>query len=253
MKMPKNFVTITALLMLSACGGGGGSAGGTSTTTTAGTNPTTVNNTTATESNPLTAGLGGSTTQTGGAVSVAIGFNDKIKVSPDDQQYFKDYIIKVVDNNGFPVKGATIAPRIDVVRYGKGFLNDQKATPAPTETFTLTRVCDSEDINGNDVLDAGEDTNGDLKLTPARATVSLQAVNGLVTNNDGVVLFQMQYPKSYAAWLAVRLTVSTKVSGSEGKSSELFGLGFVAGDEKQPGAAFSFSPYGRSNACTDAF
>jgi hypothetical protein len=243
-------VLLFALVLLSACSGGGGSSGDTVTTT--GSTGATTSNTSTTESNPLTAGLGGSTTQTGGAVSIAIGFNDKITVSSDDQQYFKDYIIKVVDKNGFPVKGASIVPRIDVVRYGKGFLNDPKAVPAPTVTFSLSAVCDAEDVNLNDVLDSGEDTNGDGKLTPLRATVSLQAVNGLITNNDGVVLFQMQYPKNYASWLAVRLTVSTTVSGSEGKSSELFGLPFLDGDEKKPGAAFSRAPYGTSGSCTDA-
>jgi hypothetical protein len=251
MNILKNSVTVIVLFLLSACGGGGGNSGATVATSGGGTS-TTTSNTSTTESNPLTAGLGGSTTQTGGAVSIAIGYNDKITVSSDDQQYLKDYVIKVVDKNGFPVKGATIVPRIDVVRYAKGFLNDPKAVPAPTVTFTIRTVCDSEDVNLNDVLDLGEDTNGDGRLTPLRATVSLQAVNGLVTNNDGVVLFQMQYPKNYASWLAVRLTVSTTVSGSEGKSSELFGLPFLDGDEKKPGVAFSSAPYGRSNSCTDA-
>jgi hypothetical protein len=248
MRYVYSLLSLATASMMISCGGGGGSEGSTVTTATSGGTKTT-SNTTTTENNPLTAGLGGSTTQTDGAVSVAIGFNDKIATSSDDQQYLKDYIIKVVDNNGFPVKGASITPRIDVVRYAKGAIVDPKADPV---VFARTAVCNSEDVNKNDVLDPGEDTNGDGKLTPARATVSLQAVNGLVTNNDGIILFQMQYPKNYATWLGVRLTVSTVVKGSEGKASELFGLGFVAGDEKKDGTAFAVSPYGTSSVCTDA-
>ena len=237
---------------LVSCGGGGGDAGSTASTSGTGTGTTTTaSGTTTTTPATVVNGVGGSTTQTDGAISIAIGYNDKIEVSADDQQYLKNYIIKVVDKNGFPIKGAVIAPRVDMVGYGKGYLNDPEADPKPTKTFTANAYCPSEDINLNDSLDAGEDTNGDGVVTPARAIVAIQAVNGLVTNNDGTVLFQAQYPKNFAYWIIARLTVTTKVNSTEGRSIEEFRLPYLAGDEKTRSAAFGLAPFGISGQCTD--
>jgi hypothetical protein len=247
----KSFLACT-ILALSACSGGGGSSGATPSNavgTTSGGTTTPPGSNTNTQPLPLTSGIGGVTTQTGGAVSIDIGFNNLIQESPDKQQYLKDYQIKIVDNSGFPIKNASVTLRIDVVSYGKGFL----IRPVPTtgSIFNFTTECPNEDINKNDILDAGEDTNSDGRITPARAVVSLQAPNGLITNDAGVVTFQMQYSKRNAAWHGVQLTVTSSVNGTEGRASEVFGLPFTAGDQNAPGAAFAFSPYGESASCAD--
>jgi hypothetical protein len=235
---------LVVAMLLTSCGGGGGSPG-----TNSLSNTTSVSGTVTTT--PVNPGTGGSTTTPAGGISISIGFNDKITVSTDDQQYLRDYQIKVVDNSGFPVQGIVITPRIDVMQYAKGFLLNP--LPASGSLFNYTALCDREDTNGNDVIDFPEtDVNGDNKITPARATVSIQAPTGLTTNADGVVTLQLQYSKRFAAYLNVKLSVSgSAILGTESKADETFGLSFVNGDQSNPGVAFAVSPFGTSSSCSD--
>jgi hypothetical protein len=241
--------SIIFAMLLTACGGGGDASAGTNVLNAS--NSTTVTGTVT--STPVNPGVGGSTTVTAGGISIVIGFNDKITVSADDQQYLRDYQIKVVNSLGFPVQGILVAPRIDVMGYAKGFLINP--LPETGSLFSYSVFCEREDTNGNDLLDGSEtDVNRDGRLTPARATVSVQAVSGLTTNADGVVNLQLQYSKRFAAYLTVRLSVAAPaVAGTENLAIETFGLSFLDGDQENPGVAFAVSPFGTSPFCENTF
>jgi hypothetical protein len=240
--MLKKFTTLFALVLLSACSGGGGEDG---RSTSSSSTSTTVTPTEVITSTAAT----GVTTQSSGQISIEIGTGDKISVSSDEQQYLKDYIIKVVDSRGFPVIGATITPRVDMLSYEKG------AIPKGSTTASVTADCASEDgiLNGviNDQLDSGEDINGDGKLTPRRAIVSLQAAS-FTTNSSGAIIIQMQYPKNYAFWTEVSLSATASVNGTEKSAKYDTFLPVLAGDFSSTSSAFARSPYGISNVCTDA-
>lgn len=245
-------LTATVLISIAACGGGGGSSGTTSSTGSSAATP--ISTTAAVD--PLTTGVGGSTTQTDGAVSISIGFNDKIGVSTDGLQYLRDYSIKVVDTSGFPVVGIAINPTVVPFRYAKGELaNPVPTTPsAKSPLYIVTAICNYEDTNGDGLLNPGEDTNGDGVLTPAKSLVSVQGISGLTTNKDGVAVIQLQYSKRDAGWVSVRLSVTaSKIPGAESKTSEVFGLNFLAGEEANAGAAFRNSRFGQSSSCSDTF
>jgi hypothetical protein len=154
------------------------------------------------------------------------------------------------------VQGILVAPRIDVMGYAKGSLRNPLPETGSLFSYSVEGFfCNREDTNGNDRFDGSEtDVNGDGQLTPARATVSIQAVSGLTTNADGVVNLQMQYSKRFAGYLIVQLSVSASaIVGTESTVSETFGLSFLAGDEEKPGVAFAVSPFGTSSSCSNIF
>ena len=66
--------------------------------------------------------------------------------------------------------------------------------------------CANEDTNLNGILDLGEDTNGDGILTPGNPVT---VVGDLITNAAGRSAFQIQYGKSFASWLEVKVIASS--------------------------------------------
>lgn len=104
----------------------------------------------------------------------------------------------------------------------------------PNEDIDDDAILDNEDRNGNGVLDPGEDldgdglldisedTNGDGNLTPG----NIVAIDGnVVTDQNGQAIIELRYPKTFAAWVTIQITVSTPVAGSENRVSQLYTLG----------------------------
>ena len=87
----------------------------------------------------------------------------------------------------------------------------------------------SEDVNNNGILDISEDVNNNGKLDPFNPVTLLSrdgtpvALSGdgtatLVTDNTGKLDFKLRYPKDTASWFTAKLTVSTKVDGTESRN-----------------------------------
>jgi len=185
-------------------------------------------------------------------------------ISPlNETTYAMPLSIAVADAVGQPARNSQVSLQIIPTRYLKGiYYYNQTAVAWVTAAANPTAVadgasgggdisetlspvaCPSEDINTNGILDSGEDKNGDLILTPANpVTVS----GRLLTNDDGRVSFNIQYGKSYANWLEVKLIASTSVAGSEFKAERVFVLPVLAADvtdkaSTPPGG--TLSPYG---------
>jgi hypothetical protein len=198
------------------------------------------------------------------AVSVSIGTDGTIQTdAADNIKYAKVFAVTVSDASGFPVVGAKVTPRIEMLGFFKGRLfrdatNKPLAGAAGTGVTdgidNLTRVgpvagCASEDNNNNDRNDLGEDVNGDGFLTPARSLVVVTAVGSDVTNADGVVFLKAQYPKTHAFWLAYRLVATAVVTGTEGTGITAVRASFAAGDDETVSTPFLTSPFGLTAPC----
>lgn len=190
------------------------------------------------------------------AVSVSIGTDGLLLDEVATLQYAQQYVIKVVNSAGQPKAGLTVSAQINTVNFFKGYYErvGQKWT-----SLNRRYQCAKEDLDDDDLLDVSpviEDIDGDGKLEPVRADVSLTATNGWVTNADGVVIVKMSYPKNVASWMTVNIMATALVGGSEGRATRQQVLSVpsdaIDAEEDPP---FIDSPYGivitGINPCTD--
>ena len=109
----------------------------------------------------------------------------------------------------------------------------------------------SEDVAGNGILTAAEDYNGNGKLDPG--LVASTDNGSQTTANGGTASVNIIYPKDHANWVAVKLTATATVSGTQSSTSSSFVLPGAASDfdtetVSPPGA---ISPYGTAGTCKD--
>jgi hypothetical protein len=225
---------VSLAMILSACGGGGGSSG---------TNVLSA-------SSAATDSTGGTTATTtvsaGVAASIALAAGDKIDAS-DEIFYAKRFAVTVADTNGVPVVGAKISLNVTYPGFYKGSFN----RAADFKVVSITRFfCAGEDVNNNDVLDSGEDTNGNGKLEPAKALVTAAIEGSDLTDTNGNVKILVRWPKAHASWVEYRL--NTKVSfvvGTEGTSGFDLRTSYAVGDDELASTPFVRSPFGVSAGC----
>ena len=180
--------------------------------------------------------------------------------------------VAVTDAAGQAVRNSQVSLQVVPTRYFKGIYHFnafakswQTAAADPAQvaigdgvntinsalSFISPVACASEDRNNNGFLDFvgtanTEDINGDNELTPRNpVTVS----GNLATDETGRAAFTIQYGKSYANWLEVKLIASTGVAGSEAKEEYTFVLPVLSADVinetvSPPGGLLS--PYGSS-------
>ena len=179
-----------------------------------------------------------------------------------EQQYQMPFSVQVSDNDGIGVENQEVNISIRPVQYHKGYwqLNGAGDLWVPVTTVT----CNSEDINQNSNMDAGEDINGNGRLDPTNPvtagphpTDTPTLENGrLITNEYGSASFSIIYPKTESQWVTVRLTVRTDVTGSESADYIEFRLLSSLTDAQSvstvpPGGVYQ-SKYGISASCNDA-
>jgi adhesin/invasin len=204
----------------------------------------------------------------GQAVFLSLGTGNLItQYSPT--QFLMPFTVQAVDASGNPVPNLAITFSIRSLGYGKGVWTP--GTPwvqvistlnSDPDVFTLSGIsgCQSEDANGNGVLDAGEDYNGNGVLDPGSVanTAQLQGTFGGVTLNqssttgtDGTAGVSILYPQDHAAWVAVELTASATVQGTQSSTSTKFWLPMLAADISTATIAppGQISPYGVKNTC----
>ena len=77
------------------------------------------------------------------------------------------------------------------------------------------------------VCDTDEDTNGDQVLTPGNiASYTVQSQ----TDDNGVAVLNIVYPKSFAQWAQMELEVTATVGGTEGYNAITIPLPILASD-----------------------
>jgi hypothetical protein len=193
----------------------------------------------------------GSTTLTvaGQALFVRLGTDNLVQPLPaPNPDLLKTWSAIVTDAAGNAVAGAQVRFSLIPTRYAKGFYTFPLGASAWIQTVTAT--CASEDININGILDPGEDLNTNGKLDPGNvASVNASAT----TDANGVALATLEYARSFASWVEVRLQASAGVVGNDPPTTATFFLVGLASDytDKNVAPPGAISPYGTAASCAN--
>jgi hypothetical protein len=161
--------------------------------------------------------------------------------------YAQQFAIIVTDASGNPVPNQLLNVAVFPKKYSKGFwvktpIGQTFKSWKPIRSTESAGDCGSEDVNRNGVLDAGEDTNSDGVLTPGNIASVQQTVTA---NQDGIAFFNLVYPRDYAGWLDVDITVSGQAAGTENISTRTFGLAALGEDTNKEDLEPPANPFGR--------
>lgn len=232
------FLMVACSTVLYGCGGGGGCA-------------SSVNCQDSTSSSGVASG----------AVSVSIGSGDKIEATAKEIKYAFRYAITVSDDQGRPVVGAVVTPKVSMLGFYKGRYvrdadNKVQAVGVVASTDSLSVIgepqfCANEDINLNFENDLGEDVNGDGYLTPEGAAVVATIEGSNTTDSQGIVYFKVEYAKADAFWLKYKLTASATVTGSEGSVTQEQRTDYAVGDDEADSTPFLNSRFGVTPGCNN--
>lgn len=213
-----------------------------------------VENATTTPANPL---AGCNANESGTAltvretpVSIVIGQSGMIIV-PNNLEYRFQFLVQVARVGGSPVQGAVIT--VDPLEH-TFFFKGQYAVPmgGTNRVQMVTAQCFNEDANRNDILEAGEDLNGNGVLDPRRP-VNFRFVNGATTNEFGQVIVEIIYPKTFGSWVSLDLSARVTVGGSESRARSSLGVLPVSAPEvtAMGAPAFVTSPFGVLAGCNN--
>lgn len=198
----------------------------------------------------------------GQTVFLSLGTGNTI-AALNSTQYEMPYSVQAIDSSGNGVNGVTVSFTVDSLGYLKGkrvwntntWTTVGSTAASDADLYLLAGVdgCLSEDLNQNGILDTNpnEDYNGNGKLDPGLVVSS--DVSSAVTANGGTAAVNLIYPKDHAYWVAVRLTATATVNGTQSSTSQDFWLPGLAADFdsqniQPPGPS---SPYGQGTTCLD--
>lgn len=194
--------------------------------------------------------------------STYISFAFANKVSSDDSEiyYFRRGSASVLNSSGKPAINQQVTINLTPDSYLKGFFRINMLDGTPVESFNSV-VCENEDKNYNGILDAGEDFNNNKQLDPinvaAVLTDSGQEVGSgknfnFITDDNGRVDFSIRYPKQYANWYRAKVTVNTRVDGSESQQSRVIDFPVLVDDVdiSVPFRPNTNSPFGTDLNCS---
>jgi hypothetical protein len=215
----------------------------------------TVSGTTVTGTASLTVG--------GQTVFLSLGTGNVVSPGPNaNTEYSYPYSVQAIDSSGAGVNNVTVTFTVTSLGYGKGterwngteFAPSYSTLSSDADAYTLGGLfvgCLSEDVAGNGILTAAEDYNGNGKLDPG--LVASTDNGSQTTANGGTASVNIIYPKDHANWVAVKLTATATVSGTQSSTSSSFVLPGAASDfdtetVSPPGA---ISPYGTAGTCKD--
>lgn len=180
---------------------------------------------------------------------ISIGTGNQIEV-PTDSSYLKRFSVFVTDANSNPVDNVELTVTGTPVKYTElidpnaevGEDDYQEIRPAFFKGYWMpfpsqdafqywvsvqTIGCANEDVDDDAILDPSEDINGDGNLTPGNI---VSITGNIVTDENGQAEIELRYPKTFAAWVTIKITVSTPVTGSESRVSQFYRLGAAASD-----------------------
>jgi hypothetical protein len=188
------------------------------------------------------------------AFDISIGTGNEIE-NQDPSTYLKEFAVFVSDSVGRPVENASLTASATPIKlvndgvYRKGvWIYDE---PSEIWLDTTTAVCPNEDVNNNGRLDADEDTNNDGELTPGIiGTISFK--NGISrTNAAGQATLELRYPKQFAVWVGVQVSVFGQSSGSEARDSQSLTLPIASADVTNKNQQPPSNPFGANTTCTN--
>lgn len=162
-----------------------------------------------------------------------------------DLIYQYPYTVLVTDSGGNAVANTDVVLTLEPEFYQTGWLSWSSSAGQWFKNFY--DFCPNEDVNRDGVLDATEDTNGNLVLDPRNvATVPVT----VTTDASGFANFTVDYAKQFALWVNVTLTATAGVAGTESSSSVNFWLPASIDDMQNEDNPPSYSsPFGATSTC----
>ncbi|WNP28187.1 hypothetical protein RNZ41_03630 [Moraxella sp. DOX410] len=176
------------------------------------------------------------------AASIGVSFSDKVASSDDEVYYIMNGSIYVVNSTGKPVVNQPVSVSVipdyyrggefyaardasgNAVAWGMRAYRDFSKTLGIIPTKIEDIICRAEDLNLNNILDVGEDTNTNGKLDPFNP-VAILGGDGSVLTQDGTATLttdatgkldiKLRYAKDTANWFTANVRVTTKVDGTE--------------------------------------
>jgi len=202
-------------------------------------------------------------TVAGQALFVRLGTdNFVIPLPAPDPDLQKKWSAIVTDAAGNAVVGAQVRFTLTPVQFSKGFFQFNVAANKWLQVPNPPQACPSEDDGAgnpananNGILDPGEDAiangrNGNGRLDPGNVA-SVNATG--TTDQNGIAIATLTYPKSYAAWAEVQLQARAGVVGNDPPTTATFFLVGLASDytNKDVPPPGVISPFGTVQLCTD--
>ena len=194
----------------------------------------------------------------GRAFDITFGTGREINIV-DDTRYEKTFAVFVTDAQSNPARNVNLSVKMRAVPldkdgvYYKGYWD--KATPFVNWFRVITATCNNEDQDDDGVLDkndiVNEDTNNDGFLTPG-VLGSISFVGDSATDANGEALIALRYPKSYAHWASVEITVLAQSEGTESSQSQIYLLPIASADTTVETSPPPSNPFGSSSTCTNA-
>jgi hypothetical protein len=189
----------------------------------------------------------------GEAFDITFGTGREITIV-DETRYEKTFAVFVTDAQSNPAPNVGISVKMRAVPLSKGGLYEKgfwdKTTPFLSWFPVTTATCANEDQDEDGVLDENEDTNGDTFLTPG-ILGSVSFVGNNITDENGEALIAVRYPKSFAIWASVEITVLSQSEGTESSQSQIYRLPISASDTTNETSPPPSNPFGSGSSCND--
>ncbi len=209
-------------------------------------------------------------TVNGAALHISFGTGGVIRENATKTAFLEDWFVTVVDSSGASVPNQQVTLTLHSASrpryaYYKGEYEICGGSWQPYDGITMGCVtlpgttqlvpstaptpCYNEDVNLTGVYNAAEDINHDGVLEPG--DIAIVTTDPVVTGSDGTAIFTIEWPEDHSIWVAVDLTGSASVAGTESSSTTSFGLKILSTyltttSSDPPG---KISPYG-IGACT---
>jgi hypothetical protein len=186
------------------------------------------------------------------AFDISIGTGNEIE-EPDSTTYLKRFAVFVSDSAGQPVSGVELTASGTPVKYSengtyfKGF--SEWDEDESMHVLYVTATCLNEDIDGDGILDSGEDNNSDGFLTPG-IVGTLTFADTSVTDENGQAELEYRYPASYGGWYNIVITIFGQSTGSEASQNHYYSLGISSDDLTNEGAGLPANPFGSEANCS---
>lgn len=200
---------------------------------------------------------------------ISFGTGNEI-IEPDTTSYIKEFIVFITDANGVArpnqpfIASVVPLPNDGTANADPGVIDKaayMKGTYSWNGNFWVangTAFCRNEDTDLDGILDAGEDFNNSLNLTPGNQ-VALDGSSSFTTDSSGFAIIKLRYAQQYANWMQVRIRITATVSGTESVGDQKYVLqgsadDFSDEDTAPPGRIYPDaigSPFGRSVTCAD--
>jgi len=188
-------------------------------------------------------------TVSGQSLFISIGVASDLVIL-DSTTYQKNFTAYLTDASGAPSANRTVTLSVIPTQYEKGSLVWDATNTVWTYSATSPTKCANEDTNSNGILEVGEDTNGDGRLTPGLPVVVSPA--SVTTDASGYAKFALLFGKNFAWWLDSQITARASVGGTESKQLSNYSLELDAvtakATSKPPNQT---SPFGTQTVCTN--